>query len=69
MMIINLDYDYKKEVERIIYINDSLYTLSQGMIKSTNMNTMEEEDVLERFCLLIKQWKLKQELKRKHYLN
>ena len=40
-------YDYTKVVERIIYINDSLYTLSQGMIKSTNMNTMEEEDVLE----------------------
>ncbi len=41
------DYDYTKEVERIIYINDSLYTLSKSLIKSTNMNTMEEEDFVE----------------------
>lgn len=37
-----IDYDYQKEVERIIYINDNLYTLSESLIKSTNMNTMEE---------------------------
>ena len=42
-----LDYDYKKEVERIIYINDSLYTLSQNLIKATDMNTMEEQGELE----------------------
>ena len=41
------DYDYTKEVERIIYINDSLYTLSKSLIKSTNMNTMEEEGFVE----------------------
>lgn len=41
------DYDYTKAVERIIYIDDSLYTLSQGLIKSTNMNTMEEESIVE----------------------
>lgn len=40
-------YDYMKEIERIIYINDSLYTLSKGLIKSTNMNTMQEEGSLE----------------------
>lgn len=41
------DYDYTKEVERIIYINGSLYTLSKSLIKSTNMNTMEEEGFVE----------------------
>lgn len=41
------DYDYTKEVERIIYIKDSLYTLSEGLIKSTNMNTMKEESNIE----------------------
>jgi len=42
-----IDYDYTKRVERIIYINDSLYTLSQSLIKATDMNTMEEEETLE----------------------
>ena len=42
-----INYDYSKKIERIIYINDSLYTLSKGLIKSTNMNTMEEEDSLK----------------------
>jgi len=42
-----IDYDYTKEVERIIYIKDSLYTLSEGLIKSTDMNTMEEQGILE----------------------
>ena len=41
------NYDYEKAVERIIYIKDNLYTLSKRMIKSTNMNTMEEQNVLE----------------------
>ena len=41
------DYDYTKAVERIIYINDSLYTLSESLIKSTNVNTMQEEDTIE----------------------
>ena len=42
-----IDYDYKKEVERIIYIEDTLYTLSESLIKSTDMNTMEEQGELE----------------------
>ena len=41
------DYDYEKAVERIIYIKDNLYTLSKGLIKSTNINTMEEKAILE----------------------
>ena len=41
------DYDYTKAVERIIYIKNNLYTLSQGLIKSTNMDTMEEQSFLE----------------------
>lgn len=41
------DYDYTKAVERILYINDSLYTLSNGLIKATNINTMQEEGNLE----------------------
>ena len=36
------DYDYTKEVERIIYINNNLYTLSKSLIKATNMENMEE---------------------------
>lgn len=36
------NYDYKKEVERIIYINNNLYTLSKSLIKVTNMENMEE---------------------------
>lgn len=41
------DYDYEKTVERIIYIKDSLYTLSEGLVKSTNINTMKEEGKVE----------------------
>lgn len=41
------DYDCTKEVERIIYIKDSLYTLSEGLIKSTNINTIQEEGSIE----------------------
>jgi inhibitor of cysteine peptidase len=36
------DYDYTKQVERIIYIGDTLFTLSKGMIKATDLNTMKE---------------------------
>lgn len=42
-----IDYDYTKAVERIIYINDNLYTLSERLIKATDMNTMEEQSSLE----------------------
>lgn len=41
------DYDYTKEVERIIYIKDDLFTLSKGLIKATDMNTMEERGKVE----------------------
>ena len=41
------DYDYNKAVERIIYIKNNLYTLSQGLVKSTNMDTMEEQSSLK----------------------
>ena len=41
------DYNYTKEVERIIYIRDSLYTLSEGLVKSTNIETMQEQSSLE----------------------
>lgn len=36
------NYEHTKQVERIIYINDSLYTLSESLIKATDINTMEE---------------------------
>lgn len=36
------DYEYTKQVERIIYIKDSLYTLSESLIKATDINTMQE---------------------------
>ena len=41
------DYDYSKCVNRIIYIENSLYTLSKSLIKQTNMETMEEQNILE----------------------
>ena len=41
------EYDNEKSVERILYINNNLYTLSQSLIKSTNIETMEEQGKLE----------------------
>ena len=41
------DYDYTKTVQRIIFIKDSLYTLSNGLIKQINIETMEEQNTLE----------------------
>ena len=41
------DYEYSKVIERIIYIKDNLYTLSKGLVKSTNMETMQEQSSLE----------------------
>ena len=35
-------YHSENRVERIIYINDNLFTLSQSMIKETNMSSMQE---------------------------
>jgi len=34
--------DGTRNVERIIYINDTLYTLSKGMIKANDLNSLEE---------------------------
>ncbi len=41
------DYEYSKAIERIIYIKDNLYTLSKGLVKSTNIETMQEQSSLE----------------------
>lgn len=41
------DYDYSKTVERIIFIKDNFYTLSNGLIKQINLETMEEQNTLE----------------------
>ena len=38
----NRYYDYTKEIQRCIQIGDNLYTLSQGMIKVNNINTLKE---------------------------
>jgi inhibitor of cysteine peptidase len=35
-------YDYDKQIQRIIYIGDYLYTISQGMLKSSTMDTVKE---------------------------
>lgn len=41
------DYDSSKDVERIIYINNNFYTISSGLIKATDMETMKEQGSLE----------------------
>ena len=41
------DYDYEKAIDRIIYIKDSFYTLSKGLVKETNIEKMEELDSLK----------------------
>ncbi len=43
----DLKFDYTKTVERIIYIKNNLYTLSPSLIKSIDIETMEELDLLE----------------------
>lgn len=40
-------YYYRNSVERIIYIKDTIYTISNSLIKATNMNTMETQDSLD----------------------
>ena len=42
-------YDYDKQVERIINIKDSLFTLSKELVKSTSIKTMKEESSLELY--------------------
>ena len=40
-------YSYRRAVERIIYIEDTLVTLSEELVKATDMNTMEEKGTVE----------------------
>lgn len=40
-------YDGRKNVDRIIYIGDTFYTLSQGMIKANEMNDLTEKGCVE----------------------
>lgn len=35
------EYNYNKEVKRIVFVNDTYYTLSNSLIKVANMNTLE----------------------------
>ena len=39
--------NYKNKIERIIYSKDTFYTLSQKLIKATDMNTLKEVTKLE----------------------
>ncbi|HOQ36511.1 MAG TPA: beta-propeller domain-containing protein [Acetivibrio sp.] len=39
-------YNPERFVERILYIGDTLYTLSPGMVKANGLNDMEEKDSL-----------------------
>ncbi|HPD00593.1 MAG TPA: beta-propeller domain-containing protein [Acetivibrio sp.] len=43
----NYYYNPNKYVERILYIGDTLYTLSPGMVKAHGLEDMEERDSLE----------------------
>ncbi|MFX4261690.1 beta-propeller domain-containing protein [Pelotomaculum propionicicum] len=43
----NYWYDSEKDVQRILYINNTLYTLSQGMIKANSMGDLTELNKLE----------------------
>lgn len=40
-------YNGDKNVERLLYIDDSLYTLSKGMIKANDLQTLQEKNVLK----------------------
>jgi uncharacterized secreted protein with C-terminal beta-propeller domain len=43
----NYWYDYGKYIDRIIYIDDTLYTLSKGMIKANTIDGLQEVNSLE----------------------
>jgi uncharacterized secreted protein with C-terminal beta-propeller domain len=43
----NYNYDYNKQVERILYIDDVLYTLSKGIIKANSFDTLNVIDSVE----------------------
>jgi uncharacterized secreted protein with C-terminal beta-propeller domain len=40
-------YEYGQEVQRILYIGNVLYTVSETMVKMNNLSTLEEIGVLE----------------------
>jgi len=37
-------YDYEKNIQRIIYIGENLYSISLGMIKSADIETVTEKN-------------------------
>lgn len=39
-------YDYNKSVKRILYASDTLYTLSEAMVKANDLNSLEERGSL-----------------------
>lgn len=43
----NDNYDYQKTVQRILYINDILYTISSKVIKANDINTIKELNKVE----------------------
>ncbi|MGK0468096.1 beta-propeller domain-containing protein [Clostridium sp.] len=43
----NSKFDGKYFVDRILYINDTLYTLSNGLIKANDLNTLKEKSKLK----------------------
>jgi len=40
-------YDYNKNIQRIIYIGDFLYSIAQGGIKASTMDTVQEAKYME----------------------
>jgi len=40
-------YDSQKNLERIMYIGENLYTLSEGMVKANSMSDLKEVNALE----------------------
>lgn len=40
-------YDYNKNIQRIIYIDDFLYSIAQGGIKASTMDTVQEAKFIE----------------------
>jgi len=40
-------YDYNRDISRILYIGDTLYTLSNGYLKANDLNTLEEQGGIE----------------------
>ncbi len=42
-----VNIDYNKQIQRSLYMDDILYTLSQARIKANNLQTIEEIDLVE----------------------